>query len=457
MAAGRTVELSRGEHLIRRGERGGDMYLVEEGTLEVVDTRSSPEVVITLMGPGALVGEMAFLDEAPRAADVRAASDARCLVWERDLLLRALQGDAAFSKAFYEALAVDLVARLRAFGSTAVVGAIGKREEADSSTAMLLGRKAQRLSVAARDGFLEADARFRRDVGDAEAVVAVQETFRGLVDGVASLLGGRGGPELASKAGEQLHRELHPYLIRARTGQLATEPPEGHAGGTRVMAHLLRGRPAGDGAFGQALDAAVLELPTADAFRRRSKLAARSLLAALPEGAARVTVVPAAAGGVLPRVYASLGEHGCQITAVDGSTESLRRLEDILPPLPQHSALRLLHEDLAMLVSGRSSLKPPPQDFVVVDGLAEYLPDRMVAALARWCRDILVPGGELILTGIGEAPDAAIFDHLLQWPLVRRDGAALRALVEAAGLRGGVVSGARPEDGAAVVVRGRRA
>ena len=91
MAAGRSVELARGEYLLRRGERGGDIYLVEEGTLEVVDTRSSTEVVISLVGPGAVVGEMAFIDEAPRNADVRAAGPAVCRHWEHDLLMRVLE------------------------------------------------------------------------------------------------------------------------------------------------------------------------------------------------------------------------------------------------------------------------------------------------------------------------------------------------------------------------------
>ncbi len=52
--AGRRMRLGRGDYLMRRGDKGGDLYLVESGALEVVDTRSRPEVVLDVLGPGAL-------------------------------------------------------------------------------------------------------------------------------------------------------------------------------------------------------------------------------------------------------------------------------------------------------------------------------------------------------------------------------------------------------------------
>src|SRR5690606_6269054 len=82
--AAQPIELTRGQHLLRRGEPGGDLYLVRAGTLDVVESRTSPEVVLATIRAGALVGELAFLDDTPRAADVRAATDATVLRWARD-------------------------------------------------------------------------------------------------------------------------------------------------------------------------------------------------------------------------------------------------------------------------------------------------------------------------------------------------------------------------------------
>ena len=50
LGAAETLTLDRGEYLLRRGEPGGDIYQLEEGALEVVDTRSTPEVIVATLG-----------------------------------------------------------------------------------------------------------------------------------------------------------------------------------------------------------------------------------------------------------------------------------------------------------------------------------------------------------------------------------------------------------------------
>ena len=64
------MELPRGNYLMRRGEPGGDVFLVEEGSLEVVDRRATPEVILAVLRPGAVVGEMAYLEDTPRSAEL---------------------------------------------------------------------------------------------------------------------------------------------------------------------------------------------------------------------------------------------------------------------------------------------------------------------------------------------------------------------------------------------------
>ena len=88
MAEGAVLRLDEGDHLLRRGAKGGDIYLVEAGSLEVVDMRQSPEIILDVLGPGRIVGEMGFVDEAPRSADVRALEDATVRHWTRESLMR---------------------------------------------------------------------------------------------------------------------------------------------------------------------------------------------------------------------------------------------------------------------------------------------------------------------------------------------------------------------------------
>jgi hypothetical protein len=117
-----------------------------------------------------------------------------------------------------------------------------------------------------------------------------------------------------------------------------------------------------------------------------------------------------------------------------------------------------VQEDLPRLCSGRSAIHVEPQDAIAVDILVASLPDRLVAALFGWCRDRLAPGGALVATGPGPSTDAAVVDHVLGWPLLRRPGKLLVDLLAATGFRdpGELEGGGGDRGGASVVVRGRR-
>ena len=86
----RVVRLDPGQYLLRRGDPGGDIYVLQTGTMEVVDTRSTPEVILAYLEGGDVIGEMAFVDDSPRSADVRAGGMVQVLHWTRDELHRLL-------------------------------------------------------------------------------------------------------------------------------------------------------------------------------------------------------------------------------------------------------------------------------------------------------------------------------------------------------------------------------
>jgi CRP/FNR family transcriptional regulator, cyclic AMP receptor protein len=64
---------SAGDVVFREGDAGDAMYVVLEGTVEV---KANGEHVETL-GPGEVLGEMALIDQGPRAATVVAQSACR--------------------------------------------------------------------------------------------------------------------------------------------------------------------------------------------------------------------------------------------------------------------------------------------------------------------------------------------------------------------------------------------
>lgn len=66
-----------GDIITRQGEVGDELYIITDGFVEVVlaETPTNPIRVVVSLGSGQITGEMALLDQGPRSATVRAASD----------------------------------------------------------------------------------------------------------------------------------------------------------------------------------------------------------------------------------------------------------------------------------------------------------------------------------------------------------------------------------------------
>jgi cAMP-dependent protein kinase regulator len=71
-----------GTTIIRQGDDGDVLYVVEEGSLECSKNIDGTEKVLKVVGPGDAFGELALLYSCPRAASVKAAE--KCLLWELD-------------------------------------------------------------------------------------------------------------------------------------------------------------------------------------------------------------------------------------------------------------------------------------------------------------------------------------------------------------------------------------
>lgn len=62
----------KGDEIFQKGEKGGDLYFIQEGTVEVYTTKDSHEIVLSEMGPGEILGVITCLTSAPRLAAARA-------------------------------------------------------------------------------------------------------------------------------------------------------------------------------------------------------------------------------------------------------------------------------------------------------------------------------------------------------------------------------------------------
>jgi CRP/FNR family transcriptional regulator, cyclic AMP receptor protein len=107
-----------GTALMREGDRrqGGFMLLVIEGEVTVESQSSSEEgndLVLNVLGPGSLVGEMALLDDQPRAASCTATSDLLAAILTREAMQNIMETHPAVGAHLMLAISKRLADRLR--------------------------------------------------------------------------------------------------------------------------------------------------------------------------------------------------------------------------------------------------------------------------------------------------------------------------------------------------------
>lgn len=77
-----------GSIIFREGERGNTAFIVCEGSIEIFKGSGEDHVSLTTCETGAIFGEMALIDDAPRSASARAKTYATCLVLPKDRFRR---------------------------------------------------------------------------------------------------------------------------------------------------------------------------------------------------------------------------------------------------------------------------------------------------------------------------------------------------------------------------------
>lgn len=69
-----TQKLKKGEMLFEEGDQGETAYVIDTGEIEILKISEERQVLLNVLGPGDVFGEMALLDESPRMAGARAGS-----------------------------------------------------------------------------------------------------------------------------------------------------------------------------------------------------------------------------------------------------------------------------------------------------------------------------------------------------------------------------------------------
>src|SRR3954451_25464752 len=109
-ASAQPVSVRAREWLFRQGDPGDSLYVVLTGRLEIViETEGAAEPkVISVLGRGDSVGELALLTESPRSASVRARRDSELLLVTREHFARVLERKPEFATALTRVLGRQL-------------------------------------------------------------------------------------------------------------------------------------------------------------------------------------------------------------------------------------------------------------------------------------------------------------------------------------------------------------
>jgi CRP/FNR family cyclic AMP-dependent transcriptional regulator len=106
-----------GDTIIRQGDAGKCMYVIQEGEVEVVRNDNGAAVRLAVLGQGDIFGEISLLGNERRSASVLAIGEVRVITVDKKLFLQRLQEDVTLAFRIFQTMA----ARIREMNSEVVV------------------------------------------------------------------------------------------------------------------------------------------------------------------------------------------------------------------------------------------------------------------------------------------------------------------------------------------------
>jgi hypothetical protein len=88
-----TADFPAGEYIFHEGDLGTEMYIIQEGKVEIVNRMGEEDRVLAVLEKGDFFGEMSVLEDLPRAASARTLTETRLLQINGSTFDQMLQGN----------------------------------------------------------------------------------------------------------------------------------------------------------------------------------------------------------------------------------------------------------------------------------------------------------------------------------------------------------------------------
>ena len=239
-----------------------------------------------------------------------------------------------------------------------------------------------------------------------------------------------------------MRRQLHPLVLCSPFAYRTFHKPLGYAGDYEMVNMIVRNRPEGASLFAKIVNTWFLRQPPAQAHRNRvaylaEQLQGETLRASRTGQAARMFSV---ACGPAQEVQLFLNQtpisDSARITLLDFNDETLRYARSTLgTAIERHSrrtSIEYVRKSVQQLLKESTRVSRRPEelyDFVYCAGLFDYLSDQICQRLTSILYEWVAPGGLLVVTNVEPSnPLRHGMEHLLDWHLIYRTAAQMRAL-----------------------------
>ena len=98
-------EYKGGDVIVRQGEMGDCMYVIQEGEVEVVRVDNGSIIRLAVLGRGDFFGEMSVFEKEVRSATVRALDRVRVITVDKKTFMRRIQEDPTLAFRIFQTMA----------------------------------------------------------------------------------------------------------------------------------------------------------------------------------------------------------------------------------------------------------------------------------------------------------------------------------------------------------------
>jgi len=396
---GEEVTHDRGAIVITRGEPLEAMFLVIEGVLEVLDGNDR---LLARLGPGSIVGEVAFATGHSATARVVATERAMGLSVDFELLRAAMAASELLQSHVWQAIAKTCARRL---GGTIAFTPhdtdLGLPPELDAAV-----KGVEAFLVAAEQGIDVPD-----DLVD-QGLTTFSHALIEVFDTDAA------GPVFA-----RLRQRLLPSVVHSPYLRRVWEKPMGYAGDWETIELIYRNEATGESLAGIALDGAFLRTHASQAVRNRRPLLSAQIRAAAAEGPARITSLACGPAREIIDVFDADPDVFDEINLLDIDQTAIDNANNAFGERNALELVNLHRSNLIRLALGRGEVALANQDLVYSIGLIDYFPDDLVVALLDLIHPWLAPGGRVILGNFHPSNPSRGIMELFEWSLIHRSEA----------------------------------